>query len=334
VQIRALDSRHRPIGSGTGFFVSANGLLATNLHVIRGASSLQVETLEGDIYDLVYLVTSDARRDIAILKIPVDNARPLPLASDADVAVGANVYVMGNPLGQVGTFSNGLVSAQRSLEGVTLVQITAPVSPGSSGGPVMNEEGEVIGVTTLMLRGGQNLNYAVPVRYVRPLAASNNEPRLYSERPSLDRDNRPMQSASRALERNASGAETARSSRDLIETQFRTVDSVFRIVGLSTVGGVVRGSLNESEVAPHPGTFEPGADYLIVGRCDVDCTDLDLELSSSDGSVVAEDRDADDKPYVRFRARAGSYRLRVIMSSCQLEPCAYGLRVYRSPDAP
>jgi hypothetical protein len=198
----------------------------------------------------------------------------------------------------------------------------------------MNEDGEVIGVTTLMLRGGQNLNYAVPVRYVRPLAASSNSPHLYSERPFLDRDNPPTQAANRTLERDASGAETARSSPDLIAAQFRTVDSVFRIVGMSRVGGIVRGSLNQSEVAPHPGTFDPGADYLIVGRCDVDCTDLDLELSSSDGSVVAEDREADDKPYVRFRARSGSYRLRVIMSSCQIEPCAYGLRVYRAPEAP
>lgn len=180
VQIRALDSRHRTIGEGTGFFVARNGLIATNVHVIRGAESLQVETLGGDIFDIVYLVTADSRRDIAILKVPVENARSLSLASDEDAAVGATVYVMGNPLGQVGTFSNGLVSAQRSVDGVTLVQITAPISPGSSGGPVMNERGEVIGVTTLMLRGGQNLNYAVPVRYVRPLTLTTDEPRRYS----------------------------------------------------------------------------------------------------------------------------------------------------------
>lgn len=179
LQVRSFDARAQPIGRGSGFFVTSGGVLVTNFHVIEDAERLQIETSDGEIYDNVYYVTADPRRDVAILRVPVEGAPSLTLSSDQEVPVGAPVYVMGNPLGQTGTFSDGLVSARRRMEGVDMVQISAPISPGSSGGPVMDRTGAVIGVAALIMEGGQNLNYAVPVRYIRPLLSTGDVPRPY-----------------------------------------------------------------------------------------------------------------------------------------------------------
>jgi S1-C subfamily serine protease len=180
VQIRAFDAQNRRIQSGTGFVISSNGTIVTNYHVVQGAHALQIEINSNEIYDNVYYVTSDPRRDLVVLRIFVENLHPLALGSDVDAAVGERIYVMGNPLGQINTFSDGIVSAKRTVEGVALLQITAPISSGSSGGPVMNARGEVIGVATMGVRGGENLNFSVPVRYVRPLMAGGDRPQRFT----------------------------------------------------------------------------------------------------------------------------------------------------------
>src|SRR5690606_26419168 len=95
--------------------------------------------------------------------------------------VGDRIYVMGNPMGLEGTFSDGLVSAKRTLVGVALIQISAPISPGSSGGPVLNARGQAVGVATLMMSEGQNLNIAVPARYAEGLLAIGQEPVLFEQ---------------------------------------------------------------------------------------------------------------------------------------------------------
>jgi S1-C subfamily serine protease len=330
VQIRALDLDGRPVSAGTGFFVSHDGLVATNVHVIRGARRLQVETNAGEIFDLVYFVVADPRRDIAILKVPVDDVQPLSLAVDAALEVGAPVYVMGNPLGQVGTFSNGLVSAERTVEGVGLIQITAPVSPGSSGGPVMNANGDVIGVATFMLRGGQNLNYAVPARYVRPLARSADTPRPFATTmvPSTGGGLASLgQDPSTASSASASGAGAG---SDLIGRQFHSIDSLLAGYGAELIGHTVRGVLAEGETADHPTSLAAGKRYIIAGYCDGGCADLDLALVGPDGATTASDVLADDHPSLSFEApEGGRYILTVSMASCQRTRCSYGIRLYR-----
>jgi TolA-binding protein len=107
--------------------------------------------------------------DLAVVKIPGAKAPALMLGHDADVAVGDDVYVVGNPRGLEGTLSQGIVSAIRSTPERRLLQITAPISPGSSGGPVLNSEGKVIGVAVSTLRDSQNLNFAVSVGELRQL---------------------------------------------------------------------------------------------------------------------------------------------------------------------
>ena len=95
--------------------------------------------------------------------------KPLPLGNSSDVKIGETVYVAGNPKGLEGTFSNGIISSRRDPYTKERLQMTAPISPGSSGGPVLNSKGEVIGVSFMTLVGGQNLNFAIPSRYLTEL---------------------------------------------------------------------------------------------------------------------------------------------------------------------
>lgn len=114
----------------------------------------------------------DPIHDLAILSIRDLSAPGLALYTDSVPVVGSRVYAVGNPKGLEGTFSDGIVSGIRALRGDTLLQITAPISPGSSGGPVLDGSGRVVGVAVATLQDGQNLNFAVPVRYVSALLSA------------------------------------------------------------------------------------------------------------------------------------------------------------------
>jgi hypothetical protein len=165
------DSDGQPLSLGSGFFVS-DGLIATNAHVIESAGGGTAK-LVGDARKMQILgtVAVDRRADIALLKV-VANAPPLKLGPEKSPVVGDKVYVVGNPLGLEGTFSEGIVSGLRRIGDDSIIQMTAPISPGSSGGPVMDEKGSVIGVAVATYKDGQNLNLAVPVAYVSKLLAS------------------------------------------------------------------------------------------------------------------------------------------------------------------
>lgn len=152
---------------GSGFFV-ADGLVATNKHVLEcgGRGSVRVA---GDGRPFPVISTwRDPRHDLALVRVTGAQVRPLTL-SERWPSVGDDVYVAGNPEGLQGTFSRGIVSGLRRDEG--LLQFDAPVSPGSSGGPVVDGRGRVVGVTAASVRQGQNLNFAVPAQYLPPLIA-------------------------------------------------------------------------------------------------------------------------------------------------------------------
>ncbi|HVV88314.1 MAG TPA: trypsin-like peptidase domain-containing protein [Kofleriaceae bacterium] len=157
---------------GTGFAIDPAGQVATNLHVVVGASDIKVTLLDGTVLPVNQVVALDPEHDLAI--IHVSPAKPLPVLQlgDSDkVAAGDPVVAIGNPLGVLDyTVSDGLIAAIRQLTpGVTLLQISAPISQGSSGGPLFNPFGEVIGVAVAISTEGQNLNFAVPSNYVRAL---------------------------------------------------------------------------------------------------------------------------------------------------------------------
>ncbi|MCM3873685.1 MAG: S1C family serine protease [Pyrinomonadaceae bacterium] len=154
------DEDGNPTALGSGFF-AANYRIATNYHVVKDASEIFAKLVgRRGIYKISFVENPDKENDLVLLNIGV-KGQPLKLGNLSRLQVGDEIYVMGNPEGLEGTFSRGNVSAIRS--GKDLIQITAPISHGSSGGPVLDERGEVIGIAASILSKGQNLNFAIPV---------------------------------------------------------------------------------------------------------------------------------------------------------------------------
>jgi hypothetical protein len=148
--------------------VKPEGIIVTNYHIIKGAHAASVRTSDGDMYDDVFVVDTDKRKDLAVLRIKALNLTTSKLGDSDTIEVGQHVIAIGNPMGLTGSVSDGIVSAVRQAEGYKVIQTTAPISPGSSGGPLLNDLGEVIGVTFANL-GGQSLNLAIPINYAKPI---------------------------------------------------------------------------------------------------------------------------------------------------------------------
>lgn len=166
VMIMAFDRNHQLISMGSGFVVSQGGVIATNYHVIEDASSALVKLIgKEQSYQVVKIIHRNPSFDIAVLQVEKGFvARPLELGDDQIVNVGDRILAVGNPQGLEGTVSEGIISGFRKLQDdFRLIQITAPISPGSSGGPVINQEGQALGIASASLVKGQNLNFAVPV---------------------------------------------------------------------------------------------------------------------------------------------------------------------------
>jgi hypothetical protein len=170
IEVIAFDAQNRPLKTGTGFFITADGVAVTNYHVIRGASSLTAMTNDGAFFAFESVLYAPPGVDLAILKFAAHDAHWLKLGRSDTAAEGQRVLVIGNPNGLQGTVSDGLIAAFR--EDRSLIQITAPISPGSSGSPVLDETRQVIGVATLMEVDGQNLNFAIPLETVKDAIAS------------------------------------------------------------------------------------------------------------------------------------------------------------------
>jgi len=169
---------------GSGFVVSDDGLIVTNYHVMDGATSALVE-INGQIYEDIQVLAFNENWDLAILKVEASGLTPLVLAGSVeDARLGEQVIAMGNPEGLKKTVSDGIISTlYRRLEDFDYdhIQTTAPISKGSSGGPLMNMRGEVIGVNTLTYMTGQNLNFAVPIDMVHSMLANQGQPLSIAE---------------------------------------------------------------------------------------------------------------------------------------------------------
>jgi S1-C subfamily serine protease len=163
------DQRGQPIALGSGFFVKEN-IVASNFHVIAEASGGSAKLVgQSRRYAVSAIVAVDERRDLVLLAIDAIKAPPLPIGSSTTAQIGDEVFAVGNPLGLEGTFSPGIISGIRQVDGDPLFQITAPISPGSSGGPVLGRNGDVVGIATATFAGGQNLNFAVPSDFLKDL---------------------------------------------------------------------------------------------------------------------------------------------------------------------
>lgn len=167
VAIEAFDNRGQTTARGSGFFIGP-GRIITNRHVIERSSRVEVHLLDGRKYVVKGVLAVDGEGDLALLQVEVPKgiAEPLPIVRTVPQE-GESIVVVGNPFGLEGSVSNGIVSAVREIAGYgKIIQITAPISPGSSGSPVVNMYGQVIGVATLQAAEGQSLNFAVPAERI------------------------------------------------------------------------------------------------------------------------------------------------------------------------
>lgn len=156
-------------GMGTGFVIDANGLIATNLHVIGEARPITVQLLDGTSYEVQEVYATDRQMDLAVLKIAVDNLKPLKLAEPDTLKQGAEVVVLGNPQGLRYSVVKGVNSGTREVDGKPMLQLAIPIEPGNSGGPVLDSQGRVQGIVTLKSAVTRNLGYAVNVSALKGL---------------------------------------------------------------------------------------------------------------------------------------------------------------------
>lgn len=155
-------------GIGSGFFVAPN-IIATNFHVIDNTEEAFCYNTNSTVrYKIDGFLAVDKNIDLVLLKVS-SITMPSIKFSSSSVIVGQKIFVIGSPKGLPATISDGIVSALRDFDGNNLIQMTAPISPGSSGGPVLNSDGELVGISVSQIRDGQNLNFAIPKSYLESL---------------------------------------------------------------------------------------------------------------------------------------------------------------------
>ena len=168
--VTVLDKDGKIVKSGTGFFVSADGKLVTNAHVIEGAASANAKLENGATYSIRGVLKPAIDKDLLLLQADAKDVPYLTVSDQPMPDVGSRVAVIGSPFGLEGTVSEGIVSGHRDAKkDDQWLQMTAAVSPGSSGSPVVDENGKVVGVATFIVHNAQALNFARPVVYVSQL---------------------------------------------------------------------------------------------------------------------------------------------------------------------
>lgn len=164
IRTRGGDGLNR--GSGSGFFVAPH-VVATNYHVVDEITSAYVEVYNsGKTLPVTKILATDPANDLALLYVPDNGLKPLTMGSDKTLQIGDEVFAVGAPLGLTLTASAGMLSSYANGD---LLQITAPISPGNSGGPLVNSNGEVVGVVCAYYAGGQNINLAIRVSKLKQL---------------------------------------------------------------------------------------------------------------------------------------------------------------------
>ena len=173
VAIETFDSKGNSLSRGSGFFVAFDRIV-TNRHVIERSSRVEVHLMDGKKFVVKGVLAIDGEGDLAMLQVDIPRALAIPLPILRTVPQeGESIVVVGNPFGLEGSVSNGIVSAVREISGYgKIIQITAPISPGSSGSPVVNMFGQVIGIASLQAAEGQSLNFAIPSERILQLKVS------------------------------------------------------------------------------------------------------------------------------------------------------------------
>ncbi len=163
LKLKTFDAFGNPIATGSGFVIFDNITLVTNYHVMEDAFSMTAESDEGYEYYITGIKITDKEKDIAIMQFSAPTVmKPLDYSTEA-IRRGERVAAIGSPIGLKNTFSTGNVSYVFTEDNVRWIQITAPISHGSSGGALFNETGKVIGITSATRSDGQNINFAVNI---------------------------------------------------------------------------------------------------------------------------------------------------------------------------
>ena len=172
--IEVYDKSDNLLATGSGFVAFDSNTVVTNFHVIDGAYSISVVDESENVSDVTHILAYDEELDIALLQIEsAGEYEPLTLLSKDTSQKGEKVVAIGSPLGISNTISNGTLSGFVEIAGSKYIQFTAPVSHGSSGGALFNDDGVIIGVTSASLSEGQNMNLAIPISYVIDLYNNN-----------------------------------------------------------------------------------------------------------------------------------------------------------------
>lgn len=165
--VYALDEDNQPISSGTGFFINGEGLGVSNYHVFEGAKKWALKTKGGKTYPVAWVIGYNEELDYVTFRVNISQSPYLQLASDLPQK-GEDIFVLGNPKGLESSVTRGVVSAFRARHQENdFIQIDAAISPGSSGSPVMNMQGEVVGIATAKLNECENCNFAVNIQLIK-----------------------------------------------------------------------------------------------------------------------------------------------------------------------
>ena len=166
--LEVFDADGTALGQGSGFFIASDGTAVTNYHVVVGAHSAKITTADTEtVYDVEGIYDFSELDDWAIIKVNGSGFPYLQRGAASTIVGGAAVYAIGSPLGLKNTITQGIISNPSRLDaGTTYIQTSTPISPGSSGGALINQYGEVIGIISAFFTGGQNLNLALPLSYL------------------------------------------------------------------------------------------------------------------------------------------------------------------------
>lgn len=263
VSISVFDASGREVGQATGFLLG-DGRVVTNAHTLEGATRVEVVSAKDELLGTAtYAVALSSRVDVAVLPRLGKPATYVSL-SDDEPDVGEGIVVIGSPRGFANTVSDGIVSAYRQVGRQRLMQITAPISPGSSGSPVIDAEGTVIGMTVGTLPDGQNLNFAIPTRDILAVTGS---PPGRVEFPSTTETT------------------VSPTSRDNGELDYEVI----------TVGDVVSGRLEPSDGTIRDGTY---FDFFYLSGKPGEEVVIELRSSDFDPYLFVGDADRDSDEYV------------------------------------
>ena len=304
----------KPIAQGTGFLVSADGVIVTNYHVIETGNVAVVKFPDDTAFPVDGVLATDKARDLAVIKIHGKTFRTLALGDSDDIQIGEEVVAIGNPLLLESTVSNGIISGVRTSkeQGGKFLQTTAPISRGSSGGPLFNKRGEVVGINTLYLKVGENLNFAIPVNDAK-LLLSHQSAKLQD----LPNETEPIKKETEPIKSETTQAETTPSfSKSSLNDTLQWMHNSLRDEGTSPLpeGGTFFAELTDfSGCSVHftvRGAEKDGEEWR---------TEYFMNLNYIDPTTVVFDRNSNDQPKTLFGASTTNKRKTVSVKNLTTE---------------